>query len=176
MTVLWYNGDLFSIFQYCEKRFLNNSINNNNFRKHRTDLFLTDFLEDKTYSVFGVKCAKAIFIRNANYLSEFMEEVYFLFWCKFHYPITLVLLLGSVQSVLLPFMLSKSCKIACDWIAFDEKTSYGPLAKNVILFWKYIYLILFLFLPHVVVHLVLLPTQSRSSEISRTKSVSSIII
>lgn len=54
-------------------------------------------------------------------------------------------------------MLSKSCKIARDEIDFDETTSYGPLAMNAILFWKYIYLILFLFLPHVVVHLACFP-------------------
>jgi hypothetical protein len=38
-------------------------------------------------------------------------------------------------------------------VAVDKTTWYVPLATKVILFWKYIYLILFLFLSHVVVHL-----------------------
>lgn len=54
-------------------------------------------------------------------------------------------------------MPSKSCKIARDYVAFDEKTLCVPLATKVILFWKYIYLILFLFLPHAVVQLARTP-------------------
>jgi hypothetical protein len=46
---------------------------------------------------------------------------------------------------------------APDDVAFDETTWYVSLAKNVILFLKYIYIILFFFLPNAVVHLARTP-------------------
>ena len=121
------------------------------------DLSLRDTRRGKNYTILVLNVLKPFLLRNADHLLEFMGTMYIFHFNQMPIPNNTR---SSVRQCSVSTVILHAVQIlqkSRNGVAFDKTTSYVPSATNATLPLKYIYLMLFSFPPHVMVHLACTP-------------------